>query len=212
VTRRYAPPWERTAACSTPPTTAEHAFCARIGTNCGIVNALDNCGTTRTANCGTCNAPEFCGAQTPNVCGCSAGCGNPDAGSVAGPDAGPELDAGFHPDSGIASGCTSDTQCQNEFGAGYWCDPATLQCAWGCLSPPTCGAFCCTSGNCDTLTHACVAEPPDAGTSGDGGIIFAGDSGFILCNPNAASNCGCPSGMTCFSQGGIICSAIGICL
>ena len=35
-------------------------FCARLGKNCEMVSAPDNCGATRSANCGTCTAGTAC--------------------------------------------------------------------------------------------------------------------------------------------------------
>ncbi len=47
------------------------AFCARLGKDCGLVTAVDNCGATRTdVDCGSCTLPEVCGGGWgTNVCG-----------------------------------------------------------------------------------------------------------------------------------------------
>src|SRR3989338_2742209 len=46
-------------------------FCTRLAVNCGVVTAVDTCGTPKSANCGaTCTAPETCGGGgMDNVCG-----------------------------------------------------------------------------------------------------------------------------------------------
>lgn len=53
------------------------AFCARLGKNCGEVNAWDTCGRARTTDCGICGAQQTCGGEAlKNVCLCrsSADC------------------------------------------------------------------------------------------------------------------------------------------
>jgi hypothetical protein len=57
---------------------SDAAFCSRLGKNCGMVTANDNCGAPRTVgSCGACTAPATCGGGgTANVCG----------GSPSGPD------------------------------------------------------------------------------------------------------------------------------
>jgi hypothetical protein len=49
------------------------AFCTRLGKNCGLVNATDNCGARRTvASCGVCTSYyDSCGGGgVPSRCGC----------------------------------------------------------------------------------------------------------------------------------------------
>jgi hypothetical protein len=57
-------------ASPTPQCTPEEdtQFCARLGANCGMLTADDNCGESRTAVCGTCASGTSCGGS--NVCGC----------------------------------------------------------------------------------------------------------------------------------------------
>ena len=44
-------------------------FCLRIGKDCGLVMAADNCGIPREAACGVCEFPEECGVNEESVCG-----------------------------------------------------------------------------------------------------------------------------------------------
>lgn len=45
-------------------------LCQRVGANCDVVTALDDCDVPRTVNCGSCTSPSICGGGgTPNVCG-----------------------------------------------------------------------------------------------------------------------------------------------
>ncbi len=49
-------------------------FCRRLGKNCDVVTARDECDALRTVNCGTCTSPTTCGADgKPNVCGGAPG-------------------------------------------------------------------------------------------------------------------------------------------
>ncbi|MGC4118504.1 MAG: hypothetical protein QM765_28905 [Myxococcales bacterium] len=43
-------------------------MCARLGKQCGIVTAPDNCGSTNTANCGSCPTGETCSPDNRCVC------------------------------------------------------------------------------------------------------------------------------------------------
>lgn len=45
----------------------DQTFCARVGFNCGVVEAIDNCGDNRQTNCGACDPGESC---DDNVCSC----------------------------------------------------------------------------------------------------------------------------------------------
>jgi len=44
---------------------SDSAFCSRLGKNCAIVSANDNCGGARMVNCGTCQIGQVC---SNNVC------------------------------------------------------------------------------------------------------------------------------------------------
>ncbi len=49
---------------------ADNLFCSRMGKDCGVFVATDNCGDSRTVNCGTCTGDETCGGGgVSNVCG-----------------------------------------------------------------------------------------------------------------------------------------------
>jgi hypothetical protein len=64
---------------------SDAAFCARLGADCDLVTAGDNCGAQRSVDCGACAAGESCGLTTPNVCGA------PIAPRIAGFTASPSL-------------------------------------------------------------------------------------------------------------------------
>ncbi|MBN2493662.1 MAG: hypothetical protein JXR96_03635 [Deltaproteobacteria bacterium] len=61
------------AACSDSTSSdceTDAELCARLGAECGQLEAEDDCGQLRSADCGACTPPETCGgAGTPNVCG-----------------------------------------------------------------------------------------------------------------------------------------------
>jgi hypothetical protein len=130
------------------------AFCTRLGKNCGLVNATDNCGARRTvASCGVCTSYyDSCGGgSVPNVCGCTPesdwafctrlarSCGQAtgmdncgvsravgSCGGACPPDAGP-VDAGPS-DAGVADASTVQRWTFTNCGASGAAGPTQAQC------------------------------------------------------------------------------------
>ena len=46
------------------------ALCARLGRDCDVALADDNCGLARSVDCGACPAGEICGTFSAGVCDC----------------------------------------------------------------------------------------------------------------------------------------------
>ncbi len=98
--------------CSTTPCTPETdaEFCARLGKDCEVVNAFDNCGQGRSANCGECDE-GVCGTETPNVCPCEPlpltdFCAGVQCGSIT------ALDCGVMRTEECPSSCDEDAACE----------------------------------------------------------------------------------------------------
>ncbi len=156
------------AAASCEPE-ADAALCVRLGKNCGLLTAPDNCGAMRTGECGECgecSGNETCGGSgIANVCGTGACVPETDAALCArlsracGPASGGDNCGAARTvvSCGACAGfanpvCTTDGQCIEEVCApdcqGLQCGPDGCGGTCGqCQASEICGAI--SPGQCD---------------------------------------------------------------
>ncbi len=159
-------------------------LCRERGRNCGNLEVVDNCGTSKTVACGTCAPPLTCGGSgSPNVCGCA-----------------PESDAALC--SRLGKDCGTSTTFDN-------CGQQRALSCGTCTVPKTCGGggtpnVCgCTPTTCQAQGKDCGSVPDGCGSSLACGTCIAVKS----CGGDGRPNvCGCCSARLIAAGGAHTCA------